>query len=228
MSVLPDISLPVYRLRCVAWFAPPEAYACMLGVMWRLKDMMHEGIVFGGIGMNTSTRPQGTMHSNVKMADGAPVGLETMTDATYAISGVLVSCYGGAVHHSIKSLGCAVDCTQWAEAIGTNRGMVALDVCQAIQRAMGEDNGEPAFVGTDNLSNALVASTWGTAKAARHFIRKYWTVMQRVKDGHVFIGHVTDAENPADMLTKFVSGKKYKASLAYIANRAAWRYPTDG
>ena len=89
--------------------------------------------------------------------------------------------------------------------------------------AIGDPPIGPVFIGTDNFSNALVASTWGTARTARHFIRRYYTTLQRVKAGLVRVGHVPDKENPADFLTKWVSAAKFKMSIAYVANRAAWR-----
>ena len=53
-------------------------------------------------------------------------------------------------------------------------------------------------------------------------IRRYYTTLQRVRNGDVVIGHVPDVENPADFLTKHVGPKKYRASVQFATNRAAW------
>ena len=130
-------------------------------------------------------------------------------------------------YHRCKNLHCHVDSTQHAEAIGTSRGTEIVDVLCEAAIAMG-DSIEPVFVGTDNFSNALVASTWGTARTAKHFLRRYWTTLQRVNSGRVVIGHVPDPQNAADIFTKFVDRKKYAASIAFLTNRAAWRPPKPG
>ena len=46
-------------------------------------------------------------------------------------------------------------------------------------------------------------------------------MVQRVKAGDVIIKHVPDAENPADMLTKWVSKAKVKMSIEYMTDARA-------
>ena len=77
----------------------------------------------------------------------------------------------------------------------------------------------PTFIGTDNLSNALVASDQGTASRSRHFLRRYYAFLQRVKAGEVAIGHVPDADNPADFLTKWLPAPKFNRSIEYVTNQ---------
>ena len=87
---------------------------------------------------------------------------------------------------------------------------------------MGIIHDTPTFVGTDSFSNALVASSWGTSTRSRHFVRLYYTVLQRVKEGEVAIGHIPDKEMPVDCLTKFVGKAKLKSSFDYMTNQLAW------
>ena len=57
----------------------------------------------------------------------------------------------------------------------------------------------PTFVGSDNKANALIAS--GRAPAP---LPAMSLILQRVDAGECEIGHVRDAENPSDFMTKFV------------------------
>ena len=49
-------------------------------------------------------------------------------------------------------------------------------------------------------------------------LRRYLTFLQRLKRGEVEVGHVPDAENPSDFLTKFVPREKAAASIAFATN----------
>ena len=83
------------------------------------------------------------------------------------------------------------------------KGMEATDVATDVLIALGAAPDKPTFVGTDNLANALVGSTWGSATRSRHFLRRYYLCVQRIKAGRAVIGHVPDTENPADFMTKW-------------------------
>ena len=78
----------------------------------------------------------------------------------------------------------------------------------------------PTFLGTDNRANLLVANETGSVSRARHALRRYAVLQERVRGGLVTLGHVPDADNPSDFLTKFVSAKKLEASVAYLTNSA--------
>ena len=56
---------------------------------------------------------------------------------------------------------------------------------------------------------------------SRCFARRYFNLIRRVKAGEAKLIHVSDAENPADFLTKWVSLDKLEASLEYVTNRRA-------
>ena len=64
----------------------------------------------------------------------------------------------------------------------------------------------------------LIANGTGSVTRARHALRRYMILQDRVREGIVVLGHVPDEENPADFLTKFVSAKKLEASVAYLTN----------
>ena len=81
--------------------------------------------------------------------------------------------------------------------------------------------GAPTYVCTDNMSNALVGSTFGSATRSRYFLRNYYVLHQRVEEGILAVGHVADTECPADCLTKWVPKEKLNRSLMYMTNLTA-------
>jgi hypothetical protein len=85
--------------------------------------------------------------------------------------------------------------------------MEVTDVAVDVQIALGSPPDGPIFIGTANLANALVGSTWGSPTRSRHFLRRYYLCIQRIKAGRALLGHFpdTDFHYPADFLTKWVS-----------------------
>jgi hypothetical protein len=61
----------------------------------------------------------------------------------------------------------------------------------------------------------------GGAARARHLLRRYIVLMQRIQDGECRIVHIPDPENPADFLTKFVPADKFRRSLRYVTGAQA-------
>ena len=76
----------------------------------------------------------------------------------------------------------------------------------------------PTFLGTDNKANQLIANETGSTNRARHALRRYMILQERVRGGIIKLGYVPDPENPADFLTKFISSKKLEASVKYLTN----------
>ena len=72
------------------------------------------------------------------------------------------------------------------------------------------------------MANAQVGSGHGTATKAKHMLRRYHSFMQRVAMGEVVLKHIPDKQNPADFLTKWVPGDKFKMSVDYLTNSRAW------
>ena len=60
-----------------------------------------------------------------------------------------------------------------------------------------------------------VAQNAQSASRSRFFFIRSVCLHQRITDGDLQVVHVPDPENPADFLTKFVSGPKTDASAAY-------------
>ncbi len=71
---------------------------------------------------------------------------------------------------------------------------------------------------------ACASPTSNNAKSAgrlKHALRRFAVLQRRIKDGEVKVEHVPDKHNAADFLTKWVSAKKVKQSVAYVSNVAA-------
>ena len=65
----------------------------------------------------------------------------------------------------------------------------------------------------DNLANEQVASGKGYSSRSRHFLRRYFALMQRIQRGEAVLVKVSDEQNPADFLTKYVPMKKLRMSI---------------
>ena len=78
----------------------------------------------------------------------------------------------------------------------------------------------PWLLTSDNKPNQLVANGEVSASRSRYLLRKYLTLMQRIADGQVIVRFVSDAHNPADFLTKWISAEKFEKSLEYATNSA--------
>ena len=59
----------------------------------------------------------------------------------------------------------------------------------------------------------------GSAARSRHFLRRYYTFLQRVKLGEVTLKHVPDVENPTDFFTKWCQADKVERSIAYLTGK---------
>ena len=50
---------------------------------------------------------------------------------------------------------------------------------------------------------------------AKHALRRYHVLQQRIKEGDVELHWIPDEHNPADFLTKFCGGSKYEQSKRF-------------
>jgi hypothetical protein len=79
----------------------------------------------------------------------------------------------------------------------------------------------PTIIRSDNAANVRVANDPNAAVRLKHALRRYATLQGHVAAGEVKIVHVPDKFNAADFLTKWVSAKKVKESVAYTSNEVA-------
>ena len=92
---------------------------------------------------------------------------------------------------------------------------------QEAARAMGIALGGPTIIRSDNAANVRVANDPNAAVRLKHALRRYATLQGHAAAGEVKIVHVPDKFNAADFLTKWVSAKKLKESVAYTSNEVA-------
>ena len=243
---MPVLTLGLHRLSCVQANPPPEALTVAKLMLELAFEHRHTGLTYSASADAECARVEATMGLSIDLADdSAPRALTGFSDASwtgmvggegeavtsfaeYAESGrELVPrdlyseaiVYGGAlIHQRVKRLGLHVDCSMAAEGIGTSRLAETISQARDIDRAMGGAAMDyPAtLLATDNRSSMQVAQRQGAASRARHLLRRYAVLLQRVKDGEVVVRHVPDASNPADFLTKFVSARKMTDSLRYL------------
>ena len=50
----------------------------------------------------------------------------------------------------------------------------------------------------------------------------YVIMQQRIASGSIAVGHIPDAQNPSDFLTKWVNKSKFKKSNDYLTNSRAF------
>ena len=91
-----------------------------------------------------------------------------------------------------------------------------------ILRALGVLPEQPTLILTDNQANLLVAANAASAQRSRHFLRRYFALRQRIAAGECRVVKIDDANMPADFLTKWLSGPKFRTSVAYATNSRAW------
>ena len=114
-----------------------------------------------------------------------------------------------------------VDSSAEGEGITTSKCAELLEPVQEAARAMGIPLTGPIIIRSDNLSSVRVANDPKAAGRLRHALRRFATLQQRVAREEVKVIHIPDKFNAADFLTKWVSVKKLKESIAYTSNEAA-------
>ena len=153
----------------------------------------------------------------------APPDLLGVGDATWMADperySVVIMAYGGAVHHETKliKLVCA-DSSQENEGLASTKVRQHLVVAREFLRCAGAELDGPSLLLSDNMSNVQIAGGSGSAARARHTLRRYLALQAAVKGGDIILRHIPDGVNPADFLTKWLSGPKLKASLAFVTN----------
>ena len=76
----------------------------------------------------------------------------------------------------------------------------------------------PTPILTDNLANCLISRDATSAARARHFLRRYTVLQQRIAAQEVVVYKLDDPNMPADFLTKWIPADKLRDSVAYATN----------
>ena len=68
------------------------------------------------------------------------------------------------------------------------------------------------------LANCLISRDATSAARARHFLRRYTVLQQRIAAQEVLVYKLDDPNMPADFLTKWIPADKLRDSVAYATN----------
>ena len=175
--------------------------------------------------------------SGITLKEGAPMRTEAGSDATWGkftpttkkaadVYGYITSAAGAATCTRTKALSVMSSSSMGSEGVGTMRVTEVMEHVCDINAALGVDPGPP-LVTSDNIANVRVASGEASATNARHELRRYVTIVQRVVRGKAALRHVDGDQCPADFLTKFLDLAKFEASIEYATNASAAVEETD-
>jgi hypothetical protein len=244
------ITLPLHRLSCVAASPPPEANLVADLTLELAYEHRHDGLTYGGAQAGVSLesrvyghidldgRPPAELDATADATWGASLPATAIEDlppvtslSQYAASGrelvsrdlysQVITFGGAAVLHTTKKLALLTDSSMGNELAATSKVAENLAYAREVARAIGAAQLQPTQIGTDNKAHMQVAMRRGGAARARHLLRRYIVLMQRIQDGECRIVHIPDPENPADFLTKFVPADKFRRSLRYVTGAQA-------
>ena len=125
---------------------------------------------------------------------------------------------GGTILHQTKKISLIIDSSMETEAIASGKGAECIVHAREILRAFGTPAETPTPISTDNLANHKVGSGIGGPTRSKHFLRRYHSLKQRIRDGDCILVHVPDPQMPADFLTKWIPSSKLESSLHYACN----------
>ena len=205
-KVQPALSLPLHRLSCVMSAAPPEAYVVARAVLAQAYASRDCGITYGGEGPPTSMRFEGRMAANVDLAQPAGPQLEAAADANWGdrlVYGMILTYGRGAVIHLTKKIGLLLDSSMESEAVASAKAGESVTYLREVLRALGDLPDGPTPILTDNQANLMVVKDAASASRARHFLRRYTVLQQRVAAHEVSMYKIDDPNQPADFLTKW-------------------------
>jgi hypothetical protein len=220
----PRITLVLHRLSCVMSSPPPEAWTVACAALAAVYAERTRGLTFGGDSLSASPRLGGRLRANIDLAEPAPAELESHADATWGdrnLYALILTFAGAAVLHQTKKIALILDSSMECEAIASAKAGEAIAYAREILRALGIPPDGPTLIGTDNLANQRIGTGLGAPTRSRHFLRRYYTLKQRIAAGEVDLRHVSDADMPADFLTKWIPRSKLELSLEYVTNARA-------
>ena len=225
----PRLAVGCHRLACVMACPPPIAAEVARALAWWSWTTREEGITYGGRGPGGDLSMMGAISAAFSMDDGAPEGLHLSGDATWRanpvgppdVIGLLATLNYGGVGWNTKLSSLILDSSHEQETIASAKAGELNAYCREITRALGIELEGPTEILTDNLANQIIASKSGWPTRSRHFMRRYHSLLRRVEMGECVVRKVTDAENPSDFLTKWLSATKLNRSVAYVENAAA-------
>ena len=163
------------------------------------------------------------MQAVIDLTKPAGVGLEASADSTWCernVYGMLLTYARGAIFHSTKKIGMILDSSHEAESVATAKAGEQVAYAREVLRALGVMPEGPTPILTDNLANCLVSRDATSAARAKHFLRRYTVLQQRISSAQVQVFKIDDPNMPGDFLTKWLPQLKLRDSVAYATNSA--------
>jgi hypothetical protein len=220
-KIMPEISVALHRLSCVMSAPPVEALAVAKGVLHYAYLHKTNGITYGGINGDEEYNEE-----HVGIEGRAPIELSATADATWGdgrnIYGLLVTYNRGSIAHMTKKIRAIVESSHHSEAIATSEATKQVMYAREVLRALHEPQRMATKIATDNRANLLVANDATSAKRARHFLRQYHILQQRIESDEIAVCKLPTSVMPADFLTKWIAGNKVKKSTEYATNSTAY------
>ena len=219
----PRLAWPLWKLFRVMSYPYPveEAYMAARLLLELAYSHRQEGITFGG-DIDTNPRLLAFMHAEVDVNGSPPIELEGHSDATWNTDAdsyaAVITRYGGAVHHGVWAMKLICDSSALAEGIASGRVAEKLTLVQEIERGAGVASETPPVLTTDSTSNWQIATRHTSANRARHALRRWRVLMERIKARELIFMSVPGLQQPADFMTKLTSGNSVNAWVAYVTN----------
>ena len=206
---------------------PPEQEATVVvdGLLAEIAANPNAGLTFGGSGLSSVARLAGGLRASINLGGRPPTDLEAFADATWSrkprdVYGLVLTYFGAAVVHTTKCIRVVTpESSMLNEGFATSRAGDIVELARLILEALGNPPRGETFIGTDNLANAQVCNDEKSAGHCKHSLRRYSTIQERTRRGSIAIGHIPDAENPADFLTKWLPRKKLLDSVGYVTGQ---------
>ena len=89
---------------------------------------------------------------------------------------------------------------------------------QEIERGVGLARATPPVLTTDSSSSWQIATRHTSANRARHALRRWRVLMERIRERELIFMTVPGLQQPADFMTKLTSGNTINVWVNYITN----------
>lgn len=134
------------------------------------------------------------------------------TNDRKSYSGFVIKLAGGAVAWSSRKQDCVAGSTVEAEYVSLSEGLKEVIWVKNVLQELGlaEFINEPFKVNVDNQGAISLANNRMTSRRSKHIDIKYHFVRDKVENGEIWLSYINSQCNPADLLTKPLSGRKTK------------------
>ena len=224
-KVQPRLTLPLWHLARVMSNPPPEANTVGLLLLEMAWVHKHDGITYTATSDEeqqpaTAQQRATQVHLSHKISlhEQAPTELQATADANWAtperdVYAVVMTRCGAAIAHSLRRVPVKTSSTCEVEGIASVKAAEWVITARNIERAFGVLKPRATLLGTDSSSNMQIAERQAPNARAKHALRRWHWLRQQIDQGRLSMVKVTDANMPADFLTKWLTKKKLELSL---------------